>query len=192
MISPIRSCLAASFCCANFSIPALAAGNDVQTAEFQVVGTLLESACYLDTSSRHQALDLGDLNTANFTRIGDQGKPVTLQLKLRGCVRSEGGRRDERLGTLLWSASEPVATLSFSAVTDPDTPELIKVTGAGGFGLRMQDVQGHNLVLGRTAPVWFVSPGESQLTYYIRPERTAAPLRLGVFRASLNVNLSYD
>jgi type 1 fimbria pilin len=192
MISPIRGCLAASFCCANFSIPAHAAGSDVQTAEFQVVGSLLESACYLDTSSRHQTLDLGDLNTAHLARIGDQGKPVTLQLKLRGCVRSEGGRRDERLGTLLWSASEPVATLRFSTVTDPDTPELIKVTGAGGFGLRVQDVQGHNLVLGRTAPVWFVSPGESQLTYYIRPERTAAPLRPGMFRASLNVNLSYD
>lgn len=192
MISAARSGLAALLCCASASSSALAAGSDVQTAEFQVIGSLLESACYLDTSSGRQTLDLGDLNTAGLARMGDQGRPVTLQLKLRGCVRSEGGRRDDRLGTLLWSASEPVATLTFSAVSDPDTPELISVAGAGGFGLRVQDVQGHNLYLGQAAPVWFVSPGDNQLTYYIRPERTAAPLRPGTFRAGLNVNLSYD
>ncbi|WP_339425108.1 fimbrial protein [Pseudomonas proteolytica] len=169
-----------------------AAGNDVQTAEFQVIGSLLESACYLDTNSSHQTLDLGELSTANLAKTGDQDRPVTLQLKLLGCVRSEGGRRDDRLGTLLWSASEPVATLTFSAVSDPDTPELIKVVGAGGLGLRVQDVQGGNLYLGQTAPLWFVTPGDSQLTYYIRPERTAATLRPGAFRASLNVSLAYD
>ncbi|MBP5133956.1 type 1 fimbrial protein, partial [Pseudomonas protegens] len=53
-------------------------------------------------------------------------------------------------------------------------------------------IQGRNLHLGQTAPVWFVTPGDSQLTYYIRPERTAAVLRPGAFRASLNVSLAYD
>ncbi|MBK5542519.1 type 1 fimbrial protein [Pseudomonas sp. TH05] len=192
MIPGTRGCLAALLCCACVSPLALAAGNEVQTAEFQVIGSLHESACYLDTSSGHQTLDLGQSTTANLAQIGDQGRPVTLQLKLQDCVRSEGGRRDERLGTLLWSASEPVATLTFSAVSDPDTPELIKVAGASGFGLRVQDVRGNNLHLGQAAPVWFVSPGDNQLTYYIRPERTAAALRPGAFRASLNVNLTYD
>lgn len=192
MIPGIRGCLAALLCCANVSTLALAAGNDGQTAEFQVIGSLLESACYLDVSSSHQTLDLGNLSTARLVQMGDQGSPVTLQLKLQGCVRSEGGRRDERLGTWVWSASEPVATLAFSAVSDPETPELIKVEGASGFGLRVQDVDGHDLYLGQTAPVWFVTPGDSQLTYYIRPERTAAPLKPGAFRASLNVNLTYD
>ncbi|MBP5100589.1 hypothetical protein CLA18_18085 [Pseudomonas protegens] len=85
-----------------------------------------------------------------------------------------------------------MATLTFSAVSDPDTPGLIKVVGASGLGLRVQDIQGRNLHLGQTAPVWFVTPGDSQLTYYIRPERTAAVLRPGAFRASLNVSLAYD
>ena len=192
MIPRLRNCLVALLCCSSFSTLSQAAGTNVQTAEVQVIGSLLESACYLDTSSSHQTLDLGNLSTARLAQMGDQGRPVTLQLKLQGCVRSEGGRRDDRLGTLLWSASEPVATLTFSAVSDPDTPELIKVEGASGVGLRVQDVQGRNLHLGQTAPVWFVTPGDSQLTYYIRPERTAAPLRPGAFRASLNVNLSYD
>jgi len=187
-----RGRLMALLCGASVSTVSLAGGIHVQTTEFQVIGSLFESACYLDISSGHQTLDLGDLSTASLEKNGNQGRPVTLQLKLQGCVRSEGGRRDDLLGTLLWSASEPVVTLTFSAVSDPDTPELIKVVGASGFGLRLQDVQGHDLYLGRTAPVWFVTPGESMLTYYVRPERTASPLRPGDFRASLNVNLAYD
>ena len=192
MMPGSRSCLAALLCSASVSTLSHAAGSPAQTAEFQVIGTLLESACYLDPSSTYQTLSLGDLSTARLVRIGDQGTPVALHLKLQGCVRSDGGRRDEQQGTLVWSAIEPVAALAFNAVADADTPELIKVVGAEGFGLRLLDVQGNDVRLGRTAPAWFVSPGDSQLTYYIRPERTAAPLRAGAFRASLNVNLAYD
>ncbi|WP_152224313.1 fimbrial protein [Pseudomonas sp. SCB32] len=185
-----RCCLAVLLCSA--SVSAHAAGNPAQSAEFQVTGTLIESACYLDPSSTYQTLSLGELSTARLLRIGDQGTPVALHLKLQGCVRSNGGRHDEHQGTLAWSAIEPVVALAFRAVADTDTPELIKVVGAEGFGLRLLDVQGNDVRLGRTAPAWFVSPGDSQLTYYIRPERTAAPLRPGAFRASLNVSLAYD
>jgi len=192
MMPATRYCLTALLCSAGVSTLSHAAGNPAQTAEFQVTGTLLESACYLDPSSAYQTLVLGDLSTARLLHVGDQGTPVALHLKLQGCVRSDGGRRDEQQGTLVWSAIEPVAELVFIAVADADTPGLIKVAGAEGFGLRLLDVQGNDVRLGRTAPAWFVSPGDSQLTYYIRPERTAAPLRPGAFRASLNVNLAYD
>lgn len=186
----LRICLAAWLCSA--SVLTHAAGNLAQMAEFQVTGTLLESACYLDPSSTYQTLSLADLSTARLLRIGDQGTPVALHLKLQGCVRVNGGRQDEQQGTLIWSAIEPVVELVFDAVADADTPALIRVIGAEGFGLRLLDVQGNDVRLGRTAPAWFVSPGDNQLTYYIRPERTAAPLRPGAFRASLNVKLAYD
>lgn len=192
MMPGIRHCLAALLCSTAVATLSHAADNLAQSAEFQVTGTLLESACYLDPSSAYQTVYLGDLNTARLLQVGDQGTPVALHLKLQGCVRSDGGRRDSQHGTLVWSAIEPVAALTFRAVADADTPELIKVAGAEGFGLRLLDVQGQDVRLGRTAPAWFVSPGQSQLTYYIRPERTAAPLRPGPFRANLNVNLAYD
>ncbi|MGE8399075.1 fimbrial protein [Pseudomonas sp. P1B16] len=188
----LRICLAALLCSASVSTLSFAAGSTAQTAEFQVTGTLLESACYLDPSSAYQTVSLGDLSTARLSLPGDQGTPVALHFKLQGCIRSKGGREDEQQGSLVWSAIEPVAALAFTAVADADTPELIRVTGAEGFGLRLLDIQGHDVRLGRTAPGWFVSPGDSQLTYYIRPERTAAALRPGAFRASVNVNLAYD
>ncbi len=59
MTSGPRDRLAALLCCAGVSTLSQAAGNDVHAAEFQVIGSLLESACYLDTSSSHQTLDLG-------------------------------------------------------------------------------------------------------------------------------------
>ncbi|MFY9960763.1 fimbrial protein [Pseudomonas sp.] len=192
MMPGTRSCLAALLYSASVSTLSHAAGTLAQTAEVQVTGTLLESACYLDPRSTYQTLALGDLSTARLLHVGDQGTPVALHLKLHGCVRSDGGRRDSQHGTLIWSAIEPVLALTFNAVADADSPELIKVAGAEGFGLRLLDVQGRDVRLGRTAPAWFVSPGDNQLTYYIRPERTAAPLRPGAFRASLNVNLAYD
>lgn len=190
MKSGLRICLAVLL--GSASVLTHADDSLAQTAEFQVSGTLLESACFLDPSSAYQALSMGDLSTAHLPHVGDQGAPVALHLKLQGCVRSNGGRQDEQQGTLAWSAIEPVATLVFKAVADADTPELIRVIGAEGFGLRLFDVQGNDVRLSRPAPAWFVSPGDSQLTYYIRPERTAAPLRPGTFRASLNVNLAYD
>lgn len=187
-----RSCVAALFCLTSFSTVSQAAEVLAQTAEFQVIGTLLESACYLDPTSAYQTLVLGDLDTARLLHVGDQSKPVALHLKLQGCVRSNGGRLDAQKGTFAWSAIEPVATITFNAVANADTPELIRVVGAEGFGLRLLDLQGNKIRLGQITSNWFVSPGDNQLTYYIRPERTAAPLRPGAFRASINVNLAYD
>ncbi|SDQ71270.1 Pilin (type 1 fimbria component protein) [Pseudomonas sp. UC 17F4] len=171
---------------------ALAADNGEQNAFFQISGTLLESACYLDPASTYQELDLGDLSTAALYRPGDQGTPRALQLRLQGCVRVNGGRQDVQSGALVWSSVEPVLGLSFNAVVDADSPELVKVIGASGFGLRVTDVRGQDVRLGRLAPAWFLAPGSNQLTYYVRPERTTAPLLPGPFRASLNVNLAYD
>lgn len=192
MTSVTRNCLVALLSSASVATFSYAAGNSKQSAEFQVIGTLLESTCYLDPSSTYQTVSLGDLSTARLARVGDQGIPVALKLKLQGCVRRDGGRQDEQNGTLIWSAIEPVASLTFHALADVDNPSLIRVVGAQGFGLRLLDVQGHDMRLGRTAAAWFISPGDNQLTYYIRPERTAAPLRPGPFRASLNLNLAYD
>ncbi|MFJ2455905.1 fimbrial protein [Pseudomonas protegens] len=168
------------------------AGSDDQTAILQVSGALLESACHLDVGTAYQEVWLGELSTARLSRPGDQGTPVAVTLKLRDCVRTRGGRREAQGGTLVWSAIEPVMGLRFSAVADPDSPQLVKVQGAGGFGLRLTDARQRPIALGRSGHTWFVSPGSNLLTYYITPERTAAPLLPGHFRANLNFHMSYD
>lgn len=188
----ISSCLTLVLLGAGSAALSSAADRTDISAFFQVTGSLLESACYLDPASTYQQLDLGELNTASLGKPGDQGKPMALQLRLQGCVRVNGGHQDAQSGALVWSSVEPVLGVSFRAVNDADTPELVKVVGASGFGLRLTDVHGHDVRLGRQAPAWFLTPGDNQLTYYVRPERTAAPLMPGPFRASVNVNLAYD
>lgn len=166
--------------------------SDDQTAILQVSGALLESACQLDMGSAYQEVGLGELSTAHLARPGDQGTAVALTLKLRDCVRNRGGRHEAQGGTLVWSAIEPVMGLRFSAMSDPDNPQLVKVQGAGGFGLRLTDAEQRPIALERAGHTWLVSPGNNLLTYYIIPERTAAPLSPGHFRANLNFHLSYD
>nr|NLU60341.1 hypothetical protein [Pseudomonas sp. BIGb0427] len=73
-------------------------------------------------------------------------------------MRVNGGRQDAQSGALVWSSVEPVLGLSFNAVADADSPELVKVIGASGFGLRVTDLRGQDVRLGRLAPAWFLTP----------------------------------
>lgn len=192
MMPGTPNCLLALLGSASVSTLTYAADNPAQTAEFQVTDILLESACYLDPSSTYQTLDLRDLSTAQLIRTDEQGTPVTLQLNLQGCVRSDGGRLDEQTGTLIWSASEPEAALSFTAVADAGSSGLIEVVGAGGFGLRLLDVQGRDVRLGPTAPARFISPGNSQplITSALNAKRHLCARDPS--EANLKVNLAYD
>lgn len=168
-------------------------GNaDDFNAQFHVIGSLLESACHLDMRSAYQEVALGEISTADLPQPGGQGVSVAVQLKLRGCVRTEGGRREANGGALAWSRAEPVVGITFRAQTDPDTPELVGVLGASGFGLRLSDASRRRIAVGQQTRAWFVAPGDSTLTYYITPERTAAALQPGHFQAYINLFLTYD
>ncbi|EJO30312.1 fimbrial protein [Achromobacter marplatensis] len=161
-------------------------------ATFHVSGALLENACSLAMDSAYQEIWLGNTSTADLNRAGDQGAQVAIKLRLRGCVRTEGGRRDEHGGALAWSRAEPVIGVTFGASADMDNAELASVTGAAGFGLRLSDALRRPIDLNKPSRPWFVKPGDSVLTYYVTPERTSAPLRPGAFHAYINLYLTYD
>ncbi|WP_063832178.1 fimbrial protein [Pseudomonas sp. PH1b] len=165
---------------------------DDRQALLQVSGALMESACHLDMSSAYQEVWLGELGTASLQRLGDQGTPVAVHLRLSGCLRTQGGSREGPGGSLVWSTIEPVMGLRLTAVADSANPQLVKVSGAGGFGLRVTDQRKRHIRLAGPRHSWFVSPGSDLLTYYVIPERTAEPLVPGHFHASLNFHLSYD
>ncbi|EMH4079068.1 hypothetical protein RGI92_002338 [Serratia marcescens] len=86
------------------------------------------------------------------------------------------------LTTLLWLL--PLA--------DVDNPQLVKAQGVSGLGLRFLDAGGEDVRLGsRGKPLW-LTPGSDTLTYQVAPERTAAPLMAGSYRAVVDSSLSYD
>ncbi len=157
-----------------------------------VQGSLAESACRLEMASARQDIVLGEVGTGRLARPGDRGTPVAFELRLRDCLRGPAGSRDERTGALSWAADQPAVRVSFGAPADADNPQLVKVVGASGFGLRLLDSQGRDTRLGsRGAPLWLV-PGSDVLTYTITPERTSSTLSAGAYQARVDFNLSYD
>lgn len=160
--------------------------------ELHISGALAAGACRLDMTSLFQQVELGVIPTASLLRPGDRGVPVAVQLQLRDCLPVGGRQRDERSANLTWDSIQPVVSVSFAARADDDNPELVKARGASGLGLRLLDSQRRDVHLELRGTPQFLTPYNDQLTYYVVPERTRAPLVPGAFRASVDFRLNYD
>jgi type 1 fimbria pilin len=167
-------------------------GVDGANGVLHVHGALTESACRLEMTSAYQDVWLGEIGTAHLVQTGDQGTPVTVQLHLRDCLRSPANNRDERNGNLLWSPHQPAVSLSFIAPADADNPQLVKVRGASGLALRMNDMLGRDIRLGSRGAPLMLAVGQDTLDYTVTPERTRAPLQAGAYSAQLNFRLNYE
>ncbi|ANS44717.1 fimbrial protein [Serratia inhibens] len=155
-------------------------------------GILTESACRLDMSSAYQDISLGEIGTGRLQRVGDRGVPTAFQLRLRDCVRTAGSSLDERSGVMSWDASQPLVSISFVAQADINSPQLVKAHGVSGLGLHITDSQGRDVSLGFRGKPQFLTPGQDTLTYFVTPERTAAPLKAGAYRSQVDFRLNYD
>ncbi|MBT2372349.1 fimbrial protein [Pseudomonas fluorescens] len=174
--------------------PPMLAANEGTVGEHGVLhisGSLTESACRLDMTSAYQAVDMGNVGTAQLQRAGDQAAPVRVQLRLQDCLRGASNQRD-KLGNLTWSASMPSVSFNFTGAHDPDNPALLQAAGVGGMGLRMTDQDRRDVGLGLRGQPLLLNPGNDLLTYYIIPERTAAPLQAGVYNALVMFRLNYE
>lgn len=160
--------------------------------ELHVFGALTEGACRLDMESQYQEVELGETARSLLDKPGDQGMPVTFHLQLRDCGRTGGRQRDLRQDNLVMDTLQPVLTVSFVAPTDPDFPQLVKVRGVSGIGLRLRDSKHHDIRPGDRGAPQFVTPSNDELVYTVVPERTAAPLSTGRYRATVDFRLNYD
>lgn len=157
-----------------------------------VHGTLSESACRLDMTSTYQDVWLGNIGSGTLARAGDRSTPVTVQLRLFDCVRSPARSQEMRMGGVSWSRHQPAVSVVFVATADKENPELVRVSGAQGVGVRVLDALHRDIRLGSRGIPLFVSPGDDALTYYVMLERTPAELAAGAFQASMDFRLSYD
>lgn len=166
------------------------AGSDVLNIE--VRGMMTEGACMPDLISSWQQIDLGDTPAALLNKPGDRGVPIPVVMHFKYCIRMRGNSLDVKTGTRSWDPIQPVLTASFIAPADADNPQLVKVTGASGFGLRITDAQQNDIRLGQRSKPQFAMPPKDELIWYVTPERTAAPLVKGEYQASVNFFLEYD
>lgn len=157
-----------------------------------ISGVLSEGACRLAMDSADQTVLLGVTPLAELAQVGARAAATAVTLRLRDCLRGSGASRDERTGNLSWGRQQPVMTMSFLAPADADNPQLVKVQGVSGIGLRLVDSQQRDVRLGSRDTPQFVSPGDEVLVWYVAAERTRAPLQAGAYRATLNFRLSYE
>ncbi|ORM66521.1 hypothetical protein HA45_01135 [Pantoea rodasii] len=157
----------------------------------RVYGTLTESACYLDMHSADQSIDLGNITTANFHNVGDQGPLIPVSLKLHDCLRNASDPQRER-DNVAWSAYQPAVSFSFNGVEDAANPELFQAQGVKGIGLRLKDASFNNMIIGQRGKPVLLQPDDSQVVYYIAAERTRGELRAGNYSANINFRLSYE
>ncbi|HGM5336610.1 TPA: fimbrial protein [Serratia marcescens] len=166
--------------------------TDGANGVLQVRGALTESACRLEMESAWQAISLGEIGTGRLQNVGDRGAPVAFELRLRDCLRSPAGSRDSRTGALTWANDQPAVTVTFRAVQDADNPQLVKVQGVAGLGLRLTDSRGQDVRLGSRGEPLLLTPGQNVLTYRVMVQRTRAPLLSGSYVAVVDVRMSYD
>ncbi|CAI0882831.1 PAP fimbrial minor pilin protein precursor [Serratia entomophila] len=166
--------------------------TDGANGVLQVRGALTESACRLEMESAWQDISLGEVGTGRLQNVGDRGTPVAFELLLRDCLRSPAGSRDSRTGALTWADNQPAVTVTFRAVQDADNPQLVKAQGVAGLGLRLEDGRGRDVRLGSRCEPLLLTPGQNALKYSVAPERTAASLTAGAYRATVDFSLSYD
>lgn len=169
-------------------------GVDGEYGEFHVTGQLTEGACRLEMNSAFQQIELGNITTDKLAHVGDEGEPVSIQLRLRDCLRTASGYLNNQTGNFAWSANQPVMAVAFLAPEDENSPSLVRVNGSSisGVGLRLMDEHYRPVQLGSWTRPHFVAPGQDEMTFYVVPERTPAPLMAGNYAATINFRLNYE
>lgn len=157
-----------------------------------ILGSLVDTPCALDMSSADQAIDLGNVSRSQLLRPGDEASPVAFQLRFIDCQRASGSILNEHTGNLVWSAYQPVVSVTFLAPADEDDPRLVKVSGVSGLGLRLTDALGRDVRLGARGEPLFLAHGNDTLNWQVQPTRTAAALSNGAFRAAVDFRLMYE
>lgn len=140
-------------------------------------GSIVNSACAIDTGSYEQTVDMGLLPVGTIRQEG-QGPVRPFSIALIGC-------------TLTPYAGD--AWQTFSVTFDgPADGEWFSVSGeAGGVALLLQDAQGQPIYPGQSTPKQAIVPGNSVLHYGLRLVSDASPLRPGEYQSALRFKLEY-
>lgn len=144
------------------------------SGEIEVHGTLQEGPCLVSMRSAFQDVVLDNTALANLHKPGDTGKPQQIVLHLLGC-----------------HAAEMEMALLFLAKADLDDPNLLKIDGISGVGLRLLNRNGRMIIPGVEHTPLFISAG-NDLVYTVIPVRTTAPLSAGNFTAAVDFGIRYE
>lgn len=140
-------------------------------------GSILNSACAIDTGSYEQTVDMGLLPAGNIRQEG-QGPVRPFSITLIGCTLTPYTGNE-------WQ--------SFSVTFDgPANGEWFSVSGeARGIALSLQDVHGKPIYPGQSTSNKLILDENFVLHYGLRLVSDNHPLRPGEYQSTLRFNIQY-
>lgn len=165
---------------------------DGDNGTLYVNGELTRGACNIETASRWQIIDMGDVTTGELAVPGDRGHATAVHLHLSNCTETGLNEVRKQNGTVMRVEDQPEVRISFLSERDADDPRLFAVQGADGFGLRLMDVDYHVVAPGGIPEPMIMEPVSGELTYWLQPERTRARLQEGAWHSVINMRFSYE
>ncbi|EKY3199108.1 type 1 fimbrial protein [Cronobacter turicensis] len=164
----------------------------VDTGVLYVHGQLQENTCRMDMDSAWQEVDLGSTSRASVNLTGKTGNPVTVKIYLHDCPELSTWSTNITPITTTVSAIQPNYKARFTGVSDDYNPELIKVAGASGVGLRLRDSRGKSVILGRSSDAVLLNPGQNLVTFTLQAERNGAAFVPGPYHSVINFSMMYQ
>ncbi|HHB1427577.1 TPA: fimbrial protein [Serratia odorifera] len=167
-----------------------------ETARVNFVGALLSPPCSLAADSQDQQVDLGVISGKQFRNQGDRSQSVNFTLRFQDCLMGAhayriGADPARYPGNAAYVGGEQTVMLSFVGVPDDYRSDLLKLNGARGVGLRLQDARGAALPLNQPVPAAFLQPGDNQLNFSASLESTQPFVQADYVDAVVNVNVYY-
>ena len=160
-------------------------------------GAVMASPCILDSASQEQDIAMGDISARQFHQAGDQSKQVTFVVKMKDCLTGAYEYHRDLPGEMtgnrnrVYTTGEQVISLSFSGETDDVNPDLLKVQGVRGLGLRLMDHNGKPLSLNQTHNPYLLPSGDSNLTFIAALESTQKYTGAGSYYGMVRLMLEY-
>lgn len=140
-------------------------------------GSIVNSACAIDTGSYEQTVDMGILPVGTIRQQG-QGPVRSFSISLIGCTVTPKAGDD-------WQTF----TVTFDGSANGD---WFMVSGeARGIALLLQDAQGRLIYPGQSTSKQTITSDNSVLHYGLRLVSDSSPLRPGEYQSALRFKLEY-
>ncbi|MGO2303984.1 fimbrial protein [Providencia sp.] len=157
-------------------MPAQAAPGEIW-GKVSMQGSIVDTACAIDTGSYEQSIDMGILPIGLLRQVG-HGPVQPFSIALIGCKLTPHDGDN-------WQ--------TFSVTFDgPANGEWFTVSGAAkGVALSLQDASGQTVQPGLATSKQDIKPGDHVLNYGLRLVSDETPLRPGEYQTAIRFKLDY-
>lgn len=169
----------------NFSVEGL-------NGKLNVIGYLTEGTCWIDFESENVFIDMGEITSSTFKKVGDRSEPIPFLIKLHGCTSGGAKKKDYLTGNYYWDSLQPIVDVTFFSTLVESDDDTILVKGVHGVGLKISDEKYRDIKMGVSSKPLFLMPGYNEIVYHVQLIKTSNEISKGYFYATSNFVIDYQ